>query len=71
MSALQTFSFLRCHSGSKSTDCNLELMNKAVGEEIGALFGGAIEIDCDENGKARGKCIGIRAILDVHKPLVR
>lgn len=45
-------------------------MNRAVGEELGALFGGALEIDYDEKGRVRGKCIRLRAIVDVHKPLL-
>lgn len=49
----------------------LRAMNKAVGEALGALFGGALVVECDEEGNALGKCIRLRVNLDVHKPLLR
>lgn len=46
-------------------------MNRAVGEELGALFDGALEINYDDIGKTWGKCLRIRALVNVHKPLLR
>lgn len=44
-------------------------MNKAVGEALGDLFVGALMVECDEEGNALGKCIRMRVILYVHRPL--
>lgn len=49
----------------------LRAMNRAVGEEVGALFGGATMVECDDEGTTLGKCIRMRVNLDVNKPLLR
>lgn len=44
-------------------------MNRAIGQEIGALLGKLIEVSCDAEGAALGKCIRVKAYVDVLKPL--
>lgn len=46
-------------------------MNKAAGETIGALFGGAVMVECDEGGAAIGKCIRLWVNIDIYKHLLR
>lgn len=49
----------------------LRAMNKAVGEDVGALIGEVLEINCDDEGQAIGQCLRVRVCLDIIKPLVR
>lgn len=49
----------------------LRAMNKVVGEAVGALFGRATMVECDEDDATIGKCIRLRVNPDVHKPLLR
>lgn len=46
-------------------------MNKAVGEEVGALVGVVSDVNCDAKGTALGRCIRLRVRVDVHKPLLQ
>lgn len=46
-------------------------MNKLVGEEVGALLGEVVEVNCDLEGKAVGRCIPVRVLVDVRKPFIR
>lgn len=48
----------------------LELMNKAAGEEIGAMIGEVLMVDAEEDGMAFGECLRIKIRLDVCKPLM-
>lgn len=46
-------------------------MNKTVGEDVGALLGKVLEVRSDVGGTTIGRCICIRAQVDIHKPLLR
>lgn len=46
-------------------------MKKIIGEEIGALLGNIIEVNCDTEGGAMGRCMRVRVLLDVHNPIIR
>lgn len=49
----------------------IRAMNRDIGEVIGSTLGKVLEIRCDTDGGAIGHYICIRALTDVHKPLVR
>lgn len=46
-------------------------MNKVIGEEMGTMLGNIIDVNCDLEGGALGRCIPVRVLLNVHTPLVR
>lgn len=50
----------------------IRAMNKVVGAEKGQVLGQVIEVRSDDaEGRALGRCIRIRAMIDIHKPLVQ
>lgn len=46
-------------------------MKKEVGEAIGALVGEVLEFVGDENGRAIGRCVRVKVLVEVSKPLLR
>lgn len=46
-------------------------MNRKIGVEIGSLIGEVLEVNCNGDGVAMGRCTRVRVRLDVHKPLIR
>lgn len=52
-------------------DLPVRAMNKQIGEKVGALLGSVLEVYCDGNGKAIGKCTRIRVLLNIHNPIIR
>lgn len=46
-------------------------MNKEVGVEIGTTLGQVLEVRSDPKGGVVGRCIRIRTLVDIHKPIVR
>lgn len=46
-------------------------MNRDVGEAIGALVGEVVDFAGNEKGIAVGRCIRVRVLIDVSKPLLR
>lgn len=49
----------------------IRAMNKDVGEMIEATIGQVLEVRCNQEGRAFGRCIRMRILLDIHKPLAR
>lgn len=45
-------------------------MNKKVDEEVGALLGAVVEVSCDADGNAIGRCTCMRVLLDIHSPII-
>lgn len=46
-------------------------MNKAAGEEFGALIDTVIDVSYDDEGTTLGCYIRVRVQVDIHKPLLR
>lgn len=46
-------------------------MNKEVGVAIGTAVGNVLEVRSGQEGGAVGRCIRIRAMLNINKPLIR
>lgn len=46
-------------------------MKKEVGEVIGSTIGHVLDVRSDPKGGAVGRCIRIRALVDINRPLVR
>lgn len=46
-------------------------MNKEVGAIIGSTLGQVLDVRSDPEGGAVGRCIRIRTMVNIHKPLVR
>lgn len=49
----------------------LQLLTRYVGEVLGNKVGRVMEIDCSTNSIAWGKCLRVRVLINVTKPLVR
>lgn len=49
----------------------LRAMNKAVGEDVGALIGEVFKISCDDEGTSIGQCLRVKAQIDILKPLLQ
>lgn len=49
----------------------IRAINKEVGAMIAPTIGNVTEIKYDTEGEAYGRCIRLKAVLDIHKPLVR
>lgn len=46
----------------------LRAMNRSVGEEIGSLLGKVIEVNEEAGGSAIGRCLRVRAMVNIHNP---
>lgn len=49
----------------------IQLHTRYVGELIGNKIGRVLEVDCSANSIAWGKCLRVRVLLNVTKPLIR
>lgn len=48
-----------------------QLMTRYAGEVLGSKIGKVLEIDCNDNSTAWGKCLRVRVLVDVTKSLAR
>lgn len=46
-------------------------MTKTAGEQLRRLLGEVLDVKIDYEGLAMGRCVRIRALVDVNKPLCR
>lgn len=46
-------------------------MNRQIGNEIGSLIGEVLEVTCNSEGIALGRCLRVRVRLDIRQPLIR
>lgn len=49
----------------------LRAMTKTAREQLGRLLGEVLDVKSDYDGLAMGRCVRIRALVDVNKPLCR
>lgn len=49
----------------------LRAMNRLVGTQIGSLIGEVVEVYCNGDGVALGRCTRVRVLIDVREPLMR
>lgn len=49
----------------------IQLLTRYVGELLGSKIGRVLEVDCATNSLAWGKCLRVRVLLNVAKPLMR
>lgn len=49
----------------------IQLLTRYVGEILGNKVGRVLEVDCSANSIAWGKCLRVRVLINVTKPLVR
>lgn len=49
----------------------LQLQTRYVGQLLGNKIGRVLEVDCTANALAWGKCLRVRILLNVYKPLIR
>lgn len=48
-----------------------QLLTRYTGEVLGSKIGKVMEIDCEDNSTAWGKCLRVRVMVDITKPLTR